>query len=396
MAQTGYTPILIYGSGTASAVPTAGNLTSSANGAELALNYTDGKLYYKDNSGTVRLLTDKISVSVASANGFAGTVAQATATSTPAITLTTSVNGIIYGNGTAMQAVTIGSGISFAGGTLSSTGSGGTVTSVALSVPAFLSVAGSPITGSGTLAVSYSGTALPVANGGTGQTSYTNGQLLIGNTAGNTLTKATLTAGSGVSITNGAGSITIAATGSGGTVTSVAMSVPAFLSVAGSPITSSGTLAVSLSGTALPVANGGTGATTLTANNVILGNGTSAVQFVAPGSSGNVLTSNGTTWASSAPSGGSSFSVKTANYTAVSGDNIFANTSGGSFTITLPASPSTGASISIADAVGSFQAFPLQIARNGSTIMSLSEDMFASINGASINLAFNGSTWRLI
>lgn len=47
-----------------------------------------------------------------------------------------------------------------------------------------------------------------------------------------------------------------------GTVTSVAMSVPAFLSVSGSPITSSGTLAVTLSGTALPIANGGTGATT--------------------------------------------------------------------------------------------------------------------------------------
>lgn len=56
----------------------------------------------------------------------------------------------------------------------------------------------------------------------------------------------------------------------------------------------------------LPVANGGTGANTLTANNVILGNGTSAVQFVAPGTSGNVLTSNGTTWVSSAPATGTS------------------------------------------------------------------------------------------
>jgi len=54
----------------------------------------------------------------------------------------------------------------------------------------------------------------------------------------------------------------------------------------------------------LPVGNGGTGATTLTANNVILGNGTSAVSFVAPGSSGNVLTSNGTTWTSAAATGG--------------------------------------------------------------------------------------------
>lgn len=50
-----------------------------------------------------------------------------------------------------------------------------------------------------------------------------------------------------------------------------------------------------------PVANGGTSLTTLTANNVILGNGASAPTFVAPSTSGNVLTSNGTTWQSTAP-----------------------------------------------------------------------------------------------
>jgi hypothetical protein len=60
---------------------------------------------------------------------------------------------------------------------------------------------------------------------------------------------------------------------------------------------------VTLAGT-LVVANGGTGATTLTANNVLLGNGTSALQAVAPGTSGNVLTSNGTTWASQSPARG--------------------------------------------------------------------------------------------
>jgi hypothetical protein len=96
------------------------------------------------------------SVSVVSANGFAGTVA--TATTTPAITLTTTITGLLKGNGTAISAatsgtdyapatsgtsilygngaggfsnVTIGSGVSFAAGTLSATGSGGTVTSVA-------------------------------------------------------------------------------------------------------------------------------------------------------------------------------------------------------------------------------------------------------------------------
>lgn len=64
------------------------------------------------------------------------------------------------------------------------------------------------------LSLGVNGT-LPVANGGTGQTSYTDGQLLIGNTTGNTLAKATLTAGTGISITNGSGAITIAATASG-------------------------------------------------------------------------------------------------------------------------------------------------------------------------------------
>jgi hypothetical protein len=96
------------------------------------------------------------SVSVVSANGFAGTVA--TATTTPAITLSTTITGLLKGNGTAISAatsgtdyapatsgtsilygngaggfsnVTIGTGVSFAAGTLSATGSGGTVTSVA-------------------------------------------------------------------------------------------------------------------------------------------------------------------------------------------------------------------------------------------------------------------------
>lgn len=55
----------------------------------------------------------------------------------------------------------------------------------------------------------WRGSTVEVDKGGTGQTSYTNGQLLIGNTTGNTLTKATLTAGTSVDITNGNGSITI-------------------------------------------------------------------------------------------------------------------------------------------------------------------------------------------
>lgn len=73
----------------------------------------------------------------------------------------------------------------------------------------------------------------------------------------------------------------------------------------------------------LPVANGGTGATTLTANSVLLGNGTSAPLAVAPSTSGNVLTSNGTTWQSVAPAGGG-FS----NMTTITGSTTWSIPSG--------------------------------------------------------------------
>ena len=93
---------------------------------------------------------------------------------------------------------------------------------------------------------------------------------------------------------------TLSATAGGGSgVTSVALTAPAAFTVAGSPVTSTGTLALTYSGTPVPVSSGGTGTSTLTANSVVLGNGTSAVQLVAPGTAGNVLTSDGATWTSS-------------------------------------------------------------------------------------------------
>ena len=71
----------------------------------------------------------------------------------------------------------------------------------------------------------------------------------------------------------------------------------------GSTSTAYANLTTNVTGT-LPVANGGTGATTLTANYALLGDGTSALQMIAPSTSGNVLTSDGTTWASTAPAAG--------------------------------------------------------------------------------------------
>lgn len=115
----------------------------------------------------------------------------------------------------------------------------------------------------------WSGAPLTYANGGTGiSTIPSNGQVLIGN--GIDYTLSTLTAGSGVSITNAPGSITIAFTGGGsGTVTSVSGSGGTTgLTLTGGPITGAGTL--TLGGT-LAIANGGTGQTTASAALTALG-----------------------------------------------------------------------------------------------------------------------------
>lgn len=120
------------------------------------------------------------------------------------------VTGIVAvangGTGTATPSLVAGTNITITGSfpnqTINSTASGsGTVTSVAATVPSFLSVSGSPITTSGTLAFTLASTP-------------TNGQLLIGNGTG--FSYSTLTAGSNITITNSSGGITIASTGGGG------------------------------------------------------------------------------------------------------------------------------------------------------------------------------------
>jgi hypothetical protein len=129
--------------------------------------------------------------------------------------------------------------------------------------------------------------------------------------SGSDFVKAASTAASNLT-----GTIAIANGGTGVTTQQAAMNALAGTQVANRVLRSNGTnttlsqvaLATDVTGT-LPVGNGGTGATTLTANNVLLGNGTSALQVVAPGTTGNVLTSNGTTWQSTTPAAGISLSA---------------------------------------------------------------------------------------
>jgi len=134
------------------------------------------------------------------------------------------------------------------------------------------------ITNAGT----YANAAFATANTVASASSYANSAFLTANTPNHTANSSASYANSGFSVANSAAS---------------------YANSGFAKANSSVSLTANVSGT-LPVGNGGTGASTLTVNNVILGNTTSAVKFVAPGTTGNLLTSDGTTWTSAAASGG--------------------------------------------------------------------------------------------
>jgi hypothetical protein len=85
---------------------------------------------------------------------------------------------------------------------------------------------------------------------------------------------------------------------------------------------------------------------------------------------------------------------KTSNYTAQNADRILADTSGGSFTITLPLIPSEGATILIADG-GDWAVNNLTVARNGNTIEGASENLILDITGIRVDLIYSGTTWEV-
>lgn len=127
----------------------------------------------------------------------------------------------------------------------------------------------------------------------------------------------------------------------------------------------------------------------LTGVTLTLGQSDSYISFAAPISSS--ITVSGTVSATrvDTPS-----ARKTSNYTAVSGDKLIADTSGGTFTITLPASPSTGDNITIADGAD-WSTTNLTVGRNGSTIEGASEDLTVDIGNIKLELIYDGTTWEV-
>ncbi len=266
MAQAGYTPIQIYNSATASAAPTAGNLATG----ELALNITDGKLFYKDNGGVVQVLATKGAGTIGGSNtqvqyNSSGALAGSANMTFNGTTL--SVNGLTVSGTSTLSALTA---------------------STALALNASKEVVSVTNTGSGNNVLATSPTLVTPVLGAATATSL-NG-LTVSSTTG------TLTLDNGSTLaTSGANALTLTTTGAtnvtlptSGTLATTAGTVASFSagSTGFTPSTAT-TGAVTLAGT-LATTNGGTGLTSFTSGGVVYASSTSAL------ATGSALTYNGT------------------------------------------------------------------------------------------------------
>ena len=314
MAATGYTPIQLYYSTTASTAPSSSNLVSG----ELAINILDEKLYFKNSSGTVKLLASTAgsnltvgTTSVTSGtSGYilynnAGTLGNLATTGSGSVvlatspTFTTSIDsGATFGAFASSTALTLG----YTGTGASSTtnistaaltgaftktiniGTGGTTGST--TTINIGSTTSGTTTVNGTLTL---GTALAATSGGTAQSTYTTGDILYAS-ATNTLSKLAIgTTGQILTVASGLPSWGAAASSGVTTIT--------FGSTGLTPSTATSG-AVSVAGT-LVAANGGTGQSSYAVGDLLYASTTTALSKLADVATGNALISGGVTTAPS-------------------------------------------------------------------------------------------------
>ena len=125
--------------------------------------------------------------------------------------------------------------------------------------------------------------------------------------------------------------------------------------------------------------------------------GSSGNTFVINPSRNVFLSTDGTNWYE-LQTQGTDWLTKTGTYTAFAGDKIFVNTTGGAFTITLPASPSIGDEVRFVDLANHFDTNNLTVGRNSEKIDGATSDLTVATEGAAFALVYSGSTygWKLL